>query len=223
MKKRSLLVLPVLAAANAAVAQDVIEDNRTWLNLNATGKISKDWSWYGELQPRFRDNSSESDQLLFRVAAIQKISPRLSLGYGYGSITNYRPAGDIHENRLWQMVTYNPPARGPVTPNLRLRAEQRMVDGGSDVGWRLRLQARASRPIEGTKWSVFAGNEYFYNLNSTDWGALQGFDQNRLFLGLGYQVSKQAKFEFGYMNQYVRGASADRKNHVLFFTTVLSF
>lgn len=224
MKTRILLVVPVLAAINVAFAQGVVEDNRAWLNINGTGKISKDWSWYGEFQPRFRDNYSKLDQLTLRVAAIQRISPRLSVGYGYGRITNYRPAGDVHEDRLWQMVTYNPPALGPVNPQLRLRFEQRMVDGGSDTGLRLRLQTRGTRPIEGTKWSVFVSNEYLYNLNSTDWGATQGFDQNRFSLGLGYQTSKQVRVEFGYLNQYSRGgARADRNNHVMFFTTVFSF
>lgn len=223
MKMRNSLAVLVLAAISAANAQGVDEDNRAWLNLNATGKISKDWSWYGDLEPRFRDNYSELDQMRFSVAAIQRATPRLSLGYGYVSITNYRPSGDFHEDRLWQMVSYSVPARGPVSPSLRLRIEQRMPDSGSDTGWRFRLQARATRPIEGSNWSVVASNEYFYNANSTNWGSRAGFDQNRLSLGLRYQAAKQTRLEFGYTNQYQRGSRADRINHILFFTTAYSF
>lgn len=73
---------------------------------------------------------------------------------------------------------------------------------------RCRLSLSAAIPIDlsarlhtgfhaGRRWE-----EYFVNINST--GTFQaGFDQNRVFVGVGYNVDDNIRTEIGYMNQYI--------------------
>jgi len=53
-------------------------------------------------------------------------------------------------------------------------------------------------------------NEIFLNTVSSV------FDRNRLYLGLGYRLNAQLRFEFGYMNQFLNGANRDQLNIVTF-------
>jgi len=64
-------------------------------------------------------------------------------------------------------------------------------------------------------------DEYFINLNHTDYGARKGFDQNRAFLGGNWALNPDTKLEIGYLNQYVNTKQADLMNHV--FSTTLNF
>ena len=73
----------------------------------------------------------------------------------------------------------------------------------SGTSVRYRGQIKYAYPIADTKWSAIASNELFVNVNSVNWGPTAGIDQNRAFVGLGYEFNKVWKTEFGYMNQAV--------------------
>jgi Protein of unknown function (DUF2490) len=92
------------------------------------------------------------------------------------------------------------------------------------MGHRLRQMFRVTMPLESApKFSLVGSNEVFMNLNRTDWGARSGFDQNRLFVGVGYGATSKLRLEAGYLNQYVDTATIDRRNHVLSTTLSYSF
>ena len=55
----------------------------------------------------------------------------------------------------------------------------------------------------------------FVHLNDTE-RAVQGFDQNRVFVGIGVGAGRHVRVETGYVNQAIRSASGpNRRNHVL--------
>ena len=63
---------------------------------------------------------------------------------------------------------------------------------------------------------IFTSEEFYTNLNTPGWGPVQGFDQNRVFVGAGYNFDSTYRAEIGYMNQYVnRGLVDDLINHQL--------
>ncbi|NIO04570.1 MAG: DUF2490 domain-containing protein [Proteobacteria bacterium] len=69
-------------------------------------------------------------------------------------------------------------------------------------------------------------DEVFLNLNSTDWGADSGFDQNRVFAGFGWHFgpSRHIRAAIGYLNQFVHKTSADDEiNHILSINLLLNF
>lgn len=55
-----------------------------------------------------------------------------------------------------------------------------------------------------------AYNEIFLNTKSAV------FDRNRIYGGLGYQFSKDLRFELGYMNQIFETSSRDQLNIMAF-------
>jgi hypothetical protein len=63
-------------------------------------------------------------------------------------------------------------------------------------------------------WQLIVWDEFFFHLNDTAFTTERGFDQNRAFVGLGYDT-KQVRVEVGYINQYVRRFhDPDQLNHV---------
>ena len=71
-----------------------------------------------------------------------------------------------------------------------------------------------------------AYDELFLNLNSTDWGADSGFDQNRLFVGLNPPLdsARSVQAELGYLNRYLKPSSRrGRMDHIVSVNLLLSY
>ena len=205
---------------------DTEEDGRVWFNLNAQGKLpAANWNWYAEVQPRWRDEGGHLDSVLLRPAIFYKLSAKSSIWLGYANVTNH-PAGRsaFEENRLWQQYTYNFDPFHAFVLQSRTRLEERRIEATDDTGYRMRQMLRISRPLAGNAAvSLVAWDEFFINLNDTDWGAHNGTDQNRLFLGASWAVNPTVKLEMGYLNQYVNTQQVDRVNHILSTTMGLTF
>ena len=207
------------------------QDWQTWGAVVASGVIGDQSStlrFWLEGQGRFNDDSSRFNQGIVRTALGIAVAPRTTLWAGYAFIPNNPPGrGDtIVEHRAWQQLTWS--AATPLlgfTLATRTRLEQRTVEGTDDTGWRFRQFAKLSRPIAASKWLyVSLWDEIFLNFNDTDWGANGGFDQNRLFGGIGINLSADAKAEIGYLHQLVRlDGREDQQNHILSLTVLLSY
>ena len=211
------LIAALVMFTTSAIRAETDDDNRIWLNFNAQGKLPIDgFNWFAELQPRWRESGREFDQLLVRPAFFYKLSERGSLWLGYvNAQTRTARSGTTEEHRIWQRFSYTFKL-GAVTLQSRTRLEQRALDTGDDIGHRLRQMVRITMPLEqAPKFSLVGSNEVFVNLNDTDWGMRSGFDQNRLFFGVGYSVNSKLRLEAGYLNQYVDTATIDRRNNVL--------
>jgi Protein of unknown function (DUF2490) len=205
---------------------ETIEDGRLWLTVNAVGKLPVEhWHWYAELQPRWRHEGSELDQLIIRPAIYYALNDHSSIWMGYAHVVTH-PAGRsaFEENRLWQQYLYNFSPIKSVSIQSRTRFEQRWLENSDDTGYKLRQLVRLTTPSNlhpNLTWVVY--DEYFVNLNNTDYSAKKGFDQNRAFIGGNWALSQHAKLEIGYLNQYVNGIKANAENHVLSTTLLLNF
>jgi hypothetical protein len=134
----------------------------------------------------------------------------LWLGYAYIRTEPPYASTSTYESRIWEQATWGDRI-GRVRLSSRTRLEQRFVSTGSETGWRLREFVKLSAPL-GSTWSAVLYDEYFYNLNSTNYGATAGSDRNRFFIGPGLAISKQVTIEFGYLHQYVFGTNAPDKS-----------
>lgn len=234
---RPVSPLGVLAAAalwllcSVPVAAEPVDDFHTWGAVVATGAVGGADSalrFWAEGQGRFNDDSSRRNQGLLRVAGGYEIAPRTVLWAGYGYFTT-DPIGvpdAIVEHRIWQQLTWRAaqPIAG-VTVSTRSRLEQRMIESAEETGWRARQLVKLSYPLSaGERVYLALWDEVFINLDDTDWGADDGFDQNRAFAGLGFKLAPHLRSEVGYMNQYVARANRDdASNHVLSLTLFLDF
>lgn len=54
------------------------------------------------------------------------------------------------------------------------------------------------------EWSILVSDEVFWHVNNYTVNGGRGFDQNRSFLGLGYNITPAIIVEMGYINQYIR-------------------
>ena len=86
----------------------------------------------------------------------------------------------------------------------RIRLDERFVEDVDPTIFRLRYRLSTSRPIAGSQWYGLASEEVFVNLNDDDAGPLDGFEQNRLRLGLGRRFFGRLRAEGGYEFQYAR-------------------
>ena len=219
----------ILSAALALLAMplhaETIEDGRAWFNLTSEGDLTGKLRWYMELQPRFKQEGREFDQYMIRPGINYKLTDHLVGGGGYGYVRTRTEQGHYtDEDRIWQQVIYNTTWQDGVKFSSRSRLEQRFLDSGDDTGWRYRQLLRVSKPLASLpSVSPVLWNEVFVNFRETDWGAQRGFDQNRLFAGIAWTATPDARLEFGYLNQYVRGRAHDSMNHVLSTSRFLNF
>jgi Protein of unknown function (DUF2490) len=206
---------------------DTIEDGRYWFAVNATGHTAVDnLRWYAELQPRWRYEGAQFDQVLLRPALSYALNEQASVWLGYAYVVSHpdgKPSFDEH--RYWQQFLYNFSPIHSVSIQSRTRIEQRHLEDSSDTGHKIRQLLRLTLPSQlspSLQWVVY--DEYFVNLNDTDYGAVRGFDQNRAFVGVNWALNPTARVEVGYLNQYVnRHQNIDLENHVFSTTLMLKF
>lgn len=223
--KKLYLCLLLLSLQPFAYAEDTVEDGRFWLTLSHDYHINDRWRVNLHLQPRWREEGREFDQILYRPGIYYKVNPNLSFGAGYAYVlTHSLNSGNTHEQRLWEDVIYQTNLTDEIKFLSRSRLEQRHLESYADVGHRFRQMVRFSMPtglMNGLS-AVFY-DEYFVNVNTTEWGTFRGFDQNRAFVGVNYQFNKHVNADFGYLNQYVNRPNIDVENHVLVMTINTQF
>jgi hypothetical protein len=204
-----------ILAAGTASAQTVT-DARVWTSLTVQGRpAAGPWRWTMETILRTREGVSDIDTLVLRPAVGYAIGARTTISAGYAHSAAFLAAGGVsNEHRIFQQLLWQ--RSGAWTIGLRTRFEQRFLEGNSGTSLRARQQIRISRPLaSASRWTVVGWDEVSVHLNTTA-RFTQGVDQNRAFAGLGRTLSRQARIEVGYLNQFVVGGDPNRVNHVLF-------
>ncbi len=207
-----------------SVKGQTTEDFQTWGSITATGSLGsldsdlKNFKYWIEGQGRFGNDTSLFSQAILRTGLGFEVNKNISVWLGYAWIPTDEPftKNAFDENRIWQQLLWNK-KYSFATIMSRSRLEQRFIPSGSDVGWRFRQMLKISIPLSfAPSFSLVASEEYFVNLNNTNWGANDGFDQNRAFAGVGFNFDKHVKAEVGYMNQYIRKTvGPDLMDHIL--------
>ncbi|QBM77957.1 DUF2490 domain-containing protein (plasmid) [Sphingomonas sp. AAP5] len=219
MVRHIALPLACLASAVIGSSAQAQDDTQAWGSVIATGPVRGDLFVWLEAQARATDDVGGGSQFIVRPAIGARIAPDAHAIAGYAYIRTDPEGGrTTNEHRLWQQVQFAAVRNGNGTPLIisRTRLEQRMLEGQDDTGWRLRQFVRLQVPIarQGTVQAV-AFTEGFLNLNSTRWGARDGVDQWRTFVGIGVPVAPRMRLEPGYLNQHIFRRGEDRANHVL--------
>jgi hypothetical protein len=221
-------VLALLALTDRVGAQES-EDFGIWLGGFANGRLPSSlnnakgsWRLWTDVQLRFGDDASRFSQGLVRPGIGYALGRGWTVWGGYAYIRTDPPysTSTTTEQRIWEQASWSGAIR-TTTLSSRTRMEQRFLSTGSDTGWRLREFVKASRPLAArTIWSVVVSDEFFLNLNSTDFGATAGSDRNRFFIGPGVALSRAVVMEIGYLNQYTFRSNGPDKNDHLFATNL---
>ncbi|GAL83603.1 hypothetical protein MYP_830 [Sporocytophaga myxococcoides] len=204
-----------------AKAQGIIKDynNIGWYGYFGDHKLSRKFGLHTEYQWRRTHFITAWQQSLARASVNYKITEDLSFALGYTFVETY-PYGDYPstkepypENRIYQDLKFKIPFWKFEFEN-RLRLEQRFIakltdsTGHKITGWdyrnRIRYQLKVEFAVKGN--TIDAKEPYLtaYDEIFIRFGGNTGkncFDQNRLFIGLGYKFTKDFKFEGGYFFQ----------------------
>lgn len=228
------LITILILGLNAVTvsAQQLNQSFQTWGNITtllSLGRSNPDLSniklWL-EGQGRFGQDSSQFSQGILRTGLGYYFRDNLSLWLGYAWIPNNPPAprNDFDEHRIWQQLLWTEKFSDGKFMS-RTRLEQRYDGRGDDVGWRFRQFFKYQHPFNlEPKLSWVIWDEAFVVINKTDWKPDNGFDQNRAFIGFGYQFNQNIRSELGYINQYIQNtATTDVMNHIFSVNLFLKY
>lgn len=230
MIKRYLVVLFLLFAASANGQKQIANHRAVWFGYFNQSRLSDKWGIWLDVHARRTQFLDRWATQLIRPGITYYVNDHFRITAGYAYARSF-PAPGLHtvrpENRLWQQVLWT-------TRNKRLhtqqwiRIEERFnrkisqdkLQNGSDFNFRFRYLLNLMVPINRTyiepntvffafnnEIHINAGKQITYNL----------FDQNRLFVGMGYQFTKGLNLQVGYMNQFQQLPSGNHfnSNHVL--------
>ncbi len=239
-----LAALALCAAVDPAHAQSAEPDFEQWVAVVAEGNLDGLASGLRlqlEIQTR-RMNAplrygtpagtleNPNTTLLVRPSVSYQFRPWGAVAIGYGFTPSFYDDGavtDIHEHRIWEQFV-GTLARPRFVFSSRTRLEQRIRTLGPGTGqWahRLREMARVQVTLaQGEPWLLVVFDEIMFNFDDSDYRTESGFDQNRAFAGFGYQARPNARFELGYLHQFVnRIAQPNQSNHVLLVNVYARF
>lgn len=213
----ALAATAAVAAPSPAHAYDI--DSQAWGLFTFNARYPSGLRLYAEVQPRQGDDYSRFSQLLVRPAVGYHVTPKISAWLGYGWTPSFLPEYN-NENRVFQQVLHEDSFRGMGLTN-RFRLEERWIEGAGGTSVRVRHQTRISKPLgRERRWAAIAYDELFWNLNSTLRGPQAGYDQNRVYVGAGYNTDRHTRVELGYLASFInppRGRP-DRRLDVLVLT-----
>ncbi|MEM7223062.1 MAG: DUF2490 domain-containing protein [Pseudomonadota bacterium] len=190
------------AVAGAALLMATVpghadDDLQQWSVLKVTHPLDERIDLSLMLQGRFADDISEVDVVIVRPDIGYHLSDHVTLFLGYDYYDRPQP-GEDSENRVWEQLGIKHRVGDLAIAN-RLRVEQRIIENVDGVTVRARYRLRLAHPLGDPDWEAIAFNEVFANLNQEPGGPAEGFEQNRLFGGLGYQIRPGLELEAGYM------------------------
>ncbi|HHL3492540.1 TPA: DUF2490 domain-containing protein [Legionella pneumophila] len=212
LKKKFLFAFSILFIVQMFTFVSVrasTRDSQVWTIMNAIGPINKQHRkirYWLEIQERIGENISQLSQQVLRPGLGYELWPNTTIWLGYDRIYTTQPFADppVNENRIWQQLLWSKEyTRFRLTARSRL--EERFIQRAIHTAWRYRQLFKTSIFIpKHPKYAAVITDEVFFHLNDFNLQPNQGFDQNRLFLGLGYRTSKNSTIEIGYLNQMIK-------------------
>lgn len=232
--KLAFMLLLNLTGRAQSIKREVVNQSIEWLSLNSNIKIHKHYGLTVDVQNRFVQDFN-SMQHMWRVGFEFYVTPKLSVvPMGYAYIYNYQygkqPASVVNnEKRLWQHITYKH-AIGRIAMSHRLRLEERfiqshhkdidgnVVDDGyaSNRQTRLRYRLMTNIPLNHAKVEAKTFYVSIWDEIFISHGKLVTYnepDQNRIFVGVGYQITKKVAVQSGYFYQLLIKSNGSKQEN----------
>lgn len=174
----------------------------SWYVYVGSNKVSEKFSIHTEAQFRYFENTKNFNQLLLRTGINYNISPEAMATLGYGFIdtdnTFEELAIDVNlkEHRIYEQFVLKNKV-WEILFNHRYRLEQRFLDFGDrkETQHRARYRLLLTLPLTDIFFLNFY-DEIFLNLQR------EVFGQNRLYAGVGVNVTENLSFQVGYLKNH---------------------
>lgn len=190
-----------------------------WGFVNVRYNLTQRWNVTGLAFVRGANGLSEWQQWYVRPSIGYALNRNVEVGVGY-TFAQMFPYGSqpvamaFSEHNIFEQVILRQKA-GRVGLMHRFRLEQRFIDRvvqqqeedarieGRNYANRFRFRIDGQIPVA-LKQRLFVGlyNELFVHLQ--DAMLPDAFDQNRVYVGLGYQFNDRLRLEMGMLHQYIR-------------------
>lgn len=200
-KTKNIILVILLVYSHKSVSQNNIG---SWNIINITMKANNKWSFFTEGQIRSLSFYDDFHYYELKVGLTYKIKPNFSVTTGIGDYNTHSEGGDFvspiqnNEIRTWVQANLKNPFDYVIFEH-RYRAEQRFTSNGYRNRFRYRLSAvipLQGKKIEPKTFYLSAWNEIFF----TDKEPF--FERNRIFIGGGYEFSKNLAVQTGYIYQF---------------------
>jgi hypothetical protein len=177
----------------------------TWNVVSTKMTFNKTWSAFAEFQLRSQQVVHDFNYYEYKAGIGYNFPKTVSVLFAMGQYGTYQPDGDFKkpvindEFRIWEqfVLTNN---IGRVKLEHRYRIEQRFT---SQFGYRNRFRYRINaivpinhKEIKSKTWYTSLFNEMFVT-NEAPY-----FEQNRIFLGIGYQFNPHITVLGGMLNRF---------------------
>jgi hypothetical protein len=189
-------LIAVLLSPTFCSAQD-IRNPHAWFFYSGDHPVSTRWGLHFDTHVRSNDGLNSLFQTVVRPAVNFQAATNLFLQTGYASFTTFSPGYDsVHENRIYQQVSIIQPLRR-VELQHRGRIEERWIEGQYEN--RYRYLTRGTIPVPNSGWYLAASLEILISQ-----GHNGRHDRNRVYAGLGRNLSPDWGVEAGYFARWVR-------------------
>ena len=223
--KKLFLLLFALVTLPSFGQKLVNNQSSVWLGYFNQTRLTDKWGIWLDLHARRTDFLDRWSTQIIRPGITYYLNDHVRLTAGYAYARSF-PAAGLHtirpENRLWQQVLWTS-RRKRLQTQQWIRLEERFnhkiandaLQDGYNFNFRFRYLLNLMVPLNhdfieaktlflafNDEIHINAGKQITYNL----------FDQNRFFVGLGYQFTKGLNMQVGYMNQFQQLPSGNHFN-----------
>jgi hypothetical protein len=215
-----------LKAQTQPAPKQIHEQGQVWLGYFNQTRLSEKFSLWVDVHARRTDLLDRWSTMLVRPGITYHLPHHINFTAGYAYISHYPAAGlqTIRpEHRSWQQLSWT--RRAKKLQMLQwVRFEQRFnrkvandaLVEGYNFNYRLRYLLSIFIPLKGD--FIEAGTPFFafnneIHINAGKQITYNYFDQNRFFVGFGYQFSKTLNAQLGYMNLFQQLPAGNRFNN----------
>lgn len=224
---KSLSVILFLLLCQALFSQSKVttHKNENWTQVYLNVRLAKRWGIAGDVGYRFKNVFESKTQTLVRVAGVYYFNNNVSFSVGISYFRSNPLEGfAVPEIRPHQRLFVNS-VKGKFSISQRYRLEERFIRKslqdslleGYRYNYRFGYQLNVQFPIKGKtieprKLFVNIYDEIFVNFGKQI--VYNQFDQNRIFIGMGYQFTKNANMIIGYQYIWQQTSSGNKFNAI---------
>ena len=180
-------------------------DSQLWTGGSVTIKLSDKWSVSQDVTARFSDDRDGLYEIEANTLVGYQLTKAVSVWIGYDHDPQYSGGhSTVMEHRFVQHIVSSDLGKiagGQLSG--RVRFEQRWREGLHGTGWRVRPYIRYSLPLGHKSSTSFVWSEEpYFDLNTTSFQPVRGFERVRSFVGISTPIAKNLAADIGYLNQH---------------------